>query len=147
MRLKSLVFAVAAGCLGLSVAVAQEEPQALRQSQMKAVGGAIGALGGIAKGQKPYEAAAVTAALTTISTTMKAFPNQFPEGSQTGSESEAAPAIWQNKTDFEAKAQKLAAEADSLLAAVPVDAAGVGAAMRTLGGTCSDCHQTYRMKK
>ena len=44
-------------------------------------------------------------------------------------------------------AEKLAAEADKLLAAVPADQAGVGAAMNALGGTCSDCHQTYRVKK
>ncbi|WP_105381829.1 c-type cytochrome [Neorhizobium alkalisoli] len=147
MRLKSIALAAVVGCLGLSVAVAQEGPQVQRQSQMKAVGGALGALGGIAKGEKPYEAATVTAALTTISTTMKAFPNQFPAGTESGSDSEAAPAVWQNPKDFHAKAEKLAAEADKLLAAVPADQAGVGAAMKTLGGTCGDCHQTYRMKK
>ncbi len=147
MRLKSIALAAVVGCLGLSVAVAQEGPQVQRQKQMKAVGGALGALGGIAKGEKPYEAATVTAALTTISTTMKAFPNQFPAGTESGADSEAAPAVWQNPKDFHAKAEKLAAEADKLLAAVPADQAGVGAAMKALGGTCGDCHQTYRMKK
>lgn len=147
MRLKSIALAAVVVCLGLSVAVAQEGPQVQRQKQMKAVGGALGALGGIAKGEKPYEAATVTAALTTISTTMKAFPNQFPAGTESGADSEAAPAVWQNPKDFHAKAEKLAAEADKLLAAVPADQAGVGAAMKALGGTCGDCHQTYRMKK
>ncbi|TCV71400.1 cytochrome c [Neorhizobium sp. S3-V5DH] len=147
MRLKSIALAAVVGCLGLSAAIAQEEPQVRRQSQMKAVGGALGALGGIAKGQKPYEAETVKAALTTISTTMKVFPDQFPAGSEAGSETEAAPAVWQNPKDFHAKAEKLAAEADKLLAAVPADQAGVGAAMNALGGTCSDCHQTYRVKK
>ncbi|WP_440409720.1 c-type cytochrome [Neorhizobium petrolearium] len=147
MRLKSMIIAAGFGCLCLSAAFAQEEPQALRQSQMKAVGGALGTLGGIAKGEKPYDAQAVTAALTTISTTMKAFPNQFPAGTETGAETEAAPAIWQNTNDFQAKAQKLSADAESLLAAVPADQAGVGSAMKTLGGACGDCHQTYRLKR
>lgn len=148
MRLKStIVTGAVLGCLGFSFAVAQEEPQALRQTQMKSVGQSMGALGAIAKGEKPYDAAAVQSALETISTSMKAFPDQFPAGTETGMESEAAPAIWENADDFRAKSDKLAAEADTLLASVPADQAGVGAAMKTLGATCGDCHQTYRLKR
>ena len=114
---------------------------------MKGIGQSMGALGGIAKGEKPYDAAVVQTALETISANMKAFPDQFPAGSETGMESEAAPAIWENMDDFRAKSQELASEADTLLASVPADQAGVGAAMKALGATCGDCHQTYRLKR
>ncbi|MBU1313070.1 MAG: cytochrome c [Alphaproteobacteria bacterium] len=147
MRLKSLALGAVLGCLCLSAAVAQEEPQVVRQDLMKGIGQSMGALGAIAKGEKPYDAAVVQTSLETISTNAKAFPDQFPEGSETGMESDAAPAIWENMADFEAKAEKLATEADTLLAAVPADQAGVGAALKTLGGTCGDCHQTYRLKR
>ena len=147
MRLKSLALGAVLGCLCLSAVSAQEEPQVVRQNQMKAIGQSMGALGAIAKGEKPYDAAVVQTALETISTNARAFPNQFPAGSESGSETEAAPAIWQNMADFTAKSEKLAAEADRLLASVPADRAGVGAAMKALGATCGDCHETYRLKR
>ncbi len=75
----ALCLGAAVGAAALStVAMAQETPQAKREQMMKQVGGAVGALGAIAKGQKPYDAEAVKTALTTISTDMKAFPDQFP---------------------------------------------------------------------
>ena len=146
MRLKSLALAVVIGCLGMSVAVAQE-PQVVRQEQMKAIGQSMGALGAIAKGEKSYDATVVQTALEAISTNAKAFPDQFPAGTETGAETEAAPPIWKNMADFTAKAEKLGAVADTLLASVPADQAGVGAAMKTLGATCGDCHETYRVKR
>ena len=147
MRLKSLALGAVLGCLCLSPAFAQEEPQVVRQNLMKDIGRSMGALGAIAKGEAAYDAAVVQTSLETISTSAKAFPDQFPAGTETGMESDAAPAIWENMDDFRAKSDKLGAEADTLLAAMPADQAGVGAAMRTLGGTCGDCHQTYRLKR
>jgi len=148
MHLKSTIaLGAVLGCFGFSLAFALEEPQAVRQGQMKGVGQSMGALGAIAKGEKPYDAATVQAALEGISANMKAFPDQFPAGTEAGLESEAAPAIWENMDDFRIKSGKLAAEADTLLASVPADQAGVGAAMKTLGATCGDCHQSYRLKR
>ena len=103
MKLKVVLSAAAAICLGVSAAIAAGEPQVVRQEEMKKVGGAMGALGAIAKGEKPYDAAAVTAALTTLAEVSKTFPDHFPAGSETGMDSEAAPAIWQNMDDFKAK--------------------------------------------
>jgi cytochrome c556 len=160
MTFAKLSTAAIALCLGAAVGAAalstvamaqgtqgttQDTPQAKREQMMKQVGGAVGALGAIAKGQKPYDAAAVKAALTTISTDMKAFPDQFPAGSEANSA--AAPAIWENNADFRAHAAKLAGEADTLLAALPADQAGVQTAVQTLGANCGACHQTYRLKK
>ena len=147
MRLKSLAIAAILGCLGLSFAVAQEEPQAVRQAQMKAIGQSMGALGAITKGEKPYDAAVVQTALEAISSNMKTFADHFPAGTETGLETEAAPAIWENADDFRAKAEKLAQLADAQLATLPADQAGVGATMKAVGATCGDCHETYRLKR
>ncbi len=148
MHLKSTI-AVGAilGCLGFSFAYAQQEPQSVRQAQMKAVGQSMGALGAIAKGERPFDAATVQTALEAINTNMKSFPDQFPAGTEAGLETEAAPAIWGDFDDFRAKSDKLAAEAETLLASAPENQAGVGAAMKALGATCSDCHETYRVKR
>lgn len=146
MKLKIvLAVAIAAG-LGVGTAIAAGEPQTVRQDEMKKVGGAMGALGGIAKGERPYDAAAVTAALTTLAEVAKAYPDHFPAGSETGMGSEASPKIWENMADFQAKAANLATIAEAQLASLPADQAGVGATMQALGATCGDCHQTYRLK-
>jgi cytochrome c556 len=145
MKLKVLAVAATALCLGITSVVAQETPVAKREQMMKQIGGALGALSGIAKGEKPYDTAVVKTSLTTISTNIKAFPDQFPEGSQANSA--AAPAIWENNADFRAKAAKLGSDADALLASMPADQAGVQKAMQTLGANCGACHQTYRLKK
>ncbi|KPF46717.1 cytochrome c [Rhizobium sp. AAP43] len=147
MKLKTVLSAAAAICLGVSAAIAAGEPQVVRQEEMKKVGGAMGAIGAIAKGEKPYDAEAIKAALTTMADVGKTFPDHFPAGTETGMDSEAAPAIWQNMEDFKAKSAKLAEVAEAQLAAMPADQAAVGATMKAVGATCGDCHQTYRLKK
>ena len=146
MRIKILAASTVALCLGFGAAFAAE-PQVERQAGMKAIGGAMGALAAIAKEQKPFDAEAVKTALTTISTSAKAFPDQFPVGSETGHDTEASPKIWESPSDFRAKALKLGADADAVLAAAPTDVAGVATAMQTLGAECGQCHQTYRLKR
>ncbi|CDZ45156.1 MULTISPECIES: c-type cytochrome [Neorhizobium] len=146
MKLKLIAAAAAVLCLGFTAVTAQETPIAKRQALMKGIGGAAGALGGIAKGEKPYDQAAVRTALTTISTNIKAFPDQFPAGSETGDKTKAAPAIWEKNAEFRANAQKLGSDAEALLASMPADQAAVGKALQTLGGSCNTCHQNFRLK-
>lgn len=145
MRLKALMAAAVFAAIGAGAVIAADDPVKTREGMMKQVAGSMGALAAIAKGEKPYDAEAVRTALTTISTDMKAFPDQFPEGSEANSE--ASPKIWESMDDFKAKSAKLAGEADQLLAQLPADAAGVGAAAGMLGQNCGACHQLYRVKK
>ncbi|RVL03206.1 cytochrome c, partial [Sinorhizobium meliloti] len=49
--------------------------------------------------------------------------------------------------DFKEKAAKLGGDAEKILAQLPADQAGVGAALGILGKDCSSCHETYRLKK
>lgn len=79
MKLKLVLSAATAICLGVTAAIAAGEPQAVRQDEMKKVGGAMGALGGIAKGEKPYDAEAVKAALTTLRSRQD-LPRPFSRG-------------------------------------------------------------------
>ncbi|MBP1859707.1 c-type cytochrome [Rhizobium herbae] len=145
MKLKMILTAlVIAGC-GVSAVIAADDPVKIREGLMKQIGGSMGALAGIAKGEKPYDAETVKTALTTISTNIKAFPDQFPAGSEANSE--ASPKIWESTDDFKAHAAKLGADADTVLAQLPADQAGVGAALGVIGKNCGDCHQLYRVKK
>lgn len=143
MKFKLLASAFLACCLGAGAVYAAGEIEE-REALMKQVGGGLGALGGITKGDKPYDAAVVKDALEKISAAAKVFPDKFPAGSEGGA---ASPAIWTNFEDFKGKAMKLASDADAALAALPADQAGVAATMKVLGANCSACHETYRVKK
>ena len=147
MKFRTLAAAAVLAAIGAGAVIAADEPQVVRQGMMKSVGGAMGALAGIAKGEKPYDAEIVKASLTTISEVGKAFPDQFPAGSETGHETEASPKIWEAMEDFKAKSAKLGADADTVLASMPADQAGVGTALGTLGPNCGGCHEVYRLKK
>jgi cytochrome c556 len=147
MKFRTLAAAAALAALGAGAVVAADEPQVVRQEMMKKVGGAMGALAGIAKGEKPYDAEVVKTSLTTMSEVAKAFPEQFPEGSESGHETEASPKIWETMDDFKARSAKLGTDADAVLASMPADQAAVGAALKTIGGNCGGCHEVYRVKK
>lgn len=143
-----IVVAVVLGCGAATTGLAQqEEPQAVRQTLMKGIGQSVGALSGVAKGEKPYDEDTVRTALSTINANIRAFPDQFPEGSESGMETEAKPEIWENREDFQAKAQKLADVSSSLLAELPADQQGVQQAVQSIGPVCGDCHESYRVKK
>lgn len=145
--IKRTLAAAAALCLiGATAVVSAENQHENREAAMKKVGGAMGALAAIAKGQKDYDADVVKTSLTTIKETVTVFPTFFPAGSEKDDE-EASPKIWENKADFEAKAAKLAADAGALLAQLPADQAAVGAAVGNLGKDCAACHESYRLKK
>lgn len=147
MRFRILTAAAMLAMVGAGAVVAADEPQVVRQEMMKKVGGAMGALSGIAKGEKPYDADIVKASLTTMSEVAKAFPEQFPAGSETGHETEASPKIWEAMDDFKAKSAKLGEDADAALASLPADQAAVGAALGVVGRNCGGCHEVYRVKK
>lgn len=141
------ILAAAVLCLvGATAVVSAENQHENREAAMKKIGGAMGGLAAIAKGEKDYDADVVKASLTTIKETIAVFPTYFPDGSQ-GDDKAASPKIWENKADFEAHAAKLGSDADALLAQLPADKAAVGAAVGTLGKDCGACHQVYRLKE
>lgn len=141
------ILAVTLLCLfGATAVVSAENMKDSREGAMKKIGGAMGAIVGMAKGEKPYDAEIVKASLATITETVKVFPTYFPPGSEMDSEG-ASPKIWVNMDDFKAHAAKLGSDADMLLAQLPADQAALGAAMGTLGKDCGACHELYRLKK
>lgn len=147
MKLKLVFAAATALCLGIGAATAADEPQVVRQEMMKSVGKAMGAIGAIVKGEKPFDAEVVRASLQTMADVGKTFPDQFPAGSESGFETEATPAVWANMDDFKAKSADFAKAAEGQLAQLPTDQASTGAVMKAVGSTCGACHETYRVKK
>lgn len=75
------------------------------------------------------------------------IPSMFPPGSGTG-KTEALPAIWTNKDDFDKHAADLSTAADKLAVALKAnDAAAAKLAFAETGKVCGACHRSYREKK
>lgn len=77
MKLKTITAAMLFGCLCAGAVYAAGEVEK-REGMMKQIGGAMGSLAAISKGEKPFDADTVKTAVATIGTNAKAFPDQFP---------------------------------------------------------------------
>jgi cytochrome c556 len=140
------VLAAAIVVLGVTtVVVAQGDPIAARQALMKSNGTQFGIAKDMSEGKRPFDLAAAKKAFATFEEAGEKAKPLFPENSKTGGDTEALPAIWQNKADFEAKLAKFAADAKAAAAATTnLDTFKVQFA--EVRKNCGGCHQTYRKK-
>lgn len=116
-----------------------EEMIAKRQATMKENGGLLRSAGGLTGDE-------AVAAAGTIQQNFANLTVLFPEGS-VSDDSEALPAIWEDWATFEGYLmQGVEAAGEMKVAAEAGDAAAYGAAMKTIGGLCGQCHQQFREK-
>lgn len=121
------------------------DPAAIeREKVMKAIGGAMGTLGGMAKGEIPYDAAAAEAAKAALITASGGVAAAFETQGGEDATSEAKPDIWTSWEDFVKKSDAMTAAAT---AADVSSVEAIGASLGAIGGTCKDCHTTYRVMK
>ncbi len=90
---------------------------------------------------------AVTAAATAIKGYADQMGTWFPAGTgpESGIETEAKANIWTDRATFDAAVVKLQEESGKLAAVT--DAAGFMAQFPATGGSCKNCHDTFREKK
>lgn len=118
-----------------------------RHGFMKMLGINMGQLAGMAKGEIPYdEAAASRAAANITALSQYDASSLFIDGTSTDEiqDSEALPAIWQNREDFNAKFATLTEAAAGSADAVKGGQGNVGPVLQKLGGSCKSCHDDYR---
>ena len=95
-------------------------------------------------GEAEYDRATAEKSLQKFKKVSGKFGDLFPEGSDTG-DTEAAPAIWEDREGFNEALQKWA---DATAAALETAPATLDDAKPVLGGvfnTCKNCHDTYRI--
>lgn len=127
-------------------AVDVDDPRHERHELMENVGKAAKPVGKMLKGEAEYDAAVVMASLQTWHDVSTRFGDLFPEGSNTGMDTEAAPAIWEDRAGFEEALGKWRAAVLAAQAAAP---ATLDAAKSTVGPVfqaCKGCHDTYRIE-
>ncbi len=143
--MKRLILAISAVALVSSAAFA--DPIADRKALMKERGGLVGGqLAPVAKGEKPFDAAAVLTALQGLAANGEKFDVDalFPAGSETG-DTKASPKIWEDMAGFKAAADKYKADVAAAVAAPPQDLDTFKAQFGTIAANCGGCHQTYRL--
>lgn len=120
-----------------------------RQAVMKGYGKNLGVLGDMAKGAKPYDAAAASAAAAELAKLANMDQSAFwPEGSDTSVKgSRALPKLWDNLPDVIKIAGDLAAASNAMAAVAGDGLPAVQGAMGGIGSTCGACHKAYRQPK
>jgi cytochrome c556 len=130
---------------GVGAVSADGDAIAQRQALMKANGKAAKAMADMLKGA-PFDLAAVQAGLKSFADAATKAPALFPDDSKTGGDTEALPAIWENKADVNARFAKLAKDAADAMTAI-TDEASFKANAPALFKNCGGCHENYRAKK
>lgn len=129
--------------LATSAVIAQGGP-----SVMKANNDAMGALAGMAKGDKPYDQAAVDSALAQLESAVQKLPTLYPEsmkGTQTDARYSPSSKVWDDKSGFNVQITSFGAavmEAKSKTKDIDTLKETVNA----IGKQCGDCHQAYRVR-
>ena len=135
--------------LGVGGVAAQQDLVDQVQTLMKGNGRNAGALGGMVKGEKPYDQAAVDTALAQFDDTAKKLPTLFPASTKglkpaTGDFS-ASPKVWDDKAGFDAKIASFAKAVTEAKTKIK-DLDTLKATFPSIGKECSGCHETYRLK-
>ena len=149
MTLARLSFAAllfSAVAVAAAPAFSDEATIKYRQSIYKSIGGHMGALAAIVKGEVPFTDD-VGAHAQGLADLAQIAGHVFPEGSDKGAETEALPVIWEKPDEFKKRVADFQAAAANLASVAKSEPKGVAPAVGALGKTCKACHDDFRKKK
>jgi cytochrome c556 len=148
-RLLVALLLIACSSLFAASTFAQVKPEdaiKYRKGVYTVMGWNFGPMAAMAKGDRPYDAAAFARHAEIVAFMSKLPLEGFVPGSDSG-ETKAKPEIWLDMDDFKAKLEKMQAEAAKL--AEVAKSGDFNAAKAQLGETgkaCKACHDKYRNK-
>lgn len=111
---------------------------------MKAVGGEMRTLGGMAQGKIAYDDFAALSALEIMRNAAAVAQPLFATPPMEGEETRAMAAIWEDGSEFDAGMTALLAALDTAIAAEPADLESFRPLFGAVAGTCKACHEKYR---
>lgn len=122
-----------------------------RQSQMTLYSFNIGLLGGMAKGEVEYDAAAASAAASNLAALSQLDQSRlWPQGSDNAAlgadKTKALPAIWVAGSTAGEKGMALATAAIAMEQAAGGGLDALRGAIGAVGKSCGGCHESYRQK-
>ncbi|CAH1667221.1 MAG: cytochrome c [Chelatococcus sp.] len=131
--------------LGVTAGIAQTDPIAERQQEMKDNGQASRIGAGMVRGQEPFDLAKAQQVFNTYIHTADNFGKLFPDSSKTG-KTAASPKIWEDRAGFDAALAKFGDEARKGLAETK-DLETFKVAFSAIGRSCGACHEGFRVKQ
>jgi cytochrome c556 len=137
--------ALAVLAFGATALVAQSDPIAARKALMKANGDQNRVATEMLEGKRPFNLDEAKKVLATFAETGEKAPALFPDDSKTGGDTAALPAVWENKSDFQAKLAKFAHDSKAALDATK-DLDSFKVQITEVRKNCGGCHQTYRKR-
>ena len=144
---RMVVWAAAGSALVLATALVAQAatPAEQRREVMKQTGMTMRDSAAFVSGQSPYDAAKVKTLMSGIAGNAAKLKGLYPAGSGADPKTEAAPAIWANKADFEKRLAEMGALANAAGKAKTLDE--FKPAFQKVSATCKSCHDLYRKKK
>lgn len=142
--LVSALFAMGGTATTTTIAFADEISD--RQAKMKVVGRSIGVVSKMAKGESNFDPAIALQAFINMKEAADGYELLFPEGTETGGDTEAAPAIFTDRAGFEAKQADFEASLEKVTASEPADVEALRVSVGEVGANCGACHRVYRVK-
>jgi cytochrome c556 len=149
-RALSLAIAAIVTCAALGTALAQSPSDRVikyRQDVLGAMGFNFGAMGQMAQGRRPFDAAEFKRRAEWVSALAQLMDvnEMFPATSDEGAVTDAKADIWENLADFTAKMNDMKLASNEL---ARIAKAGDEAAMKKqfgkTGSTCKACHDEYK---
>jgi cytochrome c556 len=137
--------AVAVLAFGATALVAQSDPIAARKALMKANGDQNRVATEMLEGKRPFNLDEAKKVLATFAETGEKAPALFPDDSKIGGDTAALPAVWENKSDFQAKLAKFAHDSKAAVDATK-DLDSFKVQITEVRKNCGGCHQTYRKR-
>jgi len=124
----------------------QDDPRHERHELMEGVGKAAKPVGKMLKGEIDYDGEVVMTSLQTWHDASTDLGELFPVGSETGMDTEAAPAIWEDRPGFEAAITKFRKSVETAMAAAPTTLEAAKPVVGPVFQTCKGCHDDYRIE-
>lgn len=140
-KLAIITFAIAMSGATIHAHSVENPSVQKRMDVMKEIKGAMGVLGGMAKGAIAFDATAAGAAQNTLVEQSGMVAATF-EANETDPKSEALPAIWENWDTFVEMADDLTFAAEGL-DTTSLD--GMRGGLGNIGASCGACHKKFRM--
>ena len=148
MKKVAIAVAVAAATTTF-VGLAQTKPEdhiKQRQSAYAVLGYNFSNLAAMAQDKKPYNRDEAARSADIVAALADYPKGHFGEGTDKGRETKAKPEIWKNRSDFDAKMDKMITATKALPGAARQDLGALKKAVGDTGGTCKACHDDFRAK-
>jgi cytochrome c556 len=144
--MRRLVFGTCVVTLGIvaTTAFATNDPIVTRKKLMDVNGKGAAVAVGMAKGEIPFDPKVAEAVIQGWNSVAYSAVDYFPEGSDKG-DTKASPKIWQEMSEFQEYFAKFQKDTDAALKSKPQDLDAFKAVLATVGESCKNCHEDFRL--